>query len=92
MCHIGRDTHELAEDERALLGLLLADDILHARRVHAIAQRGDEREVRDAEQRVELVLLDDLVAARTYSSVQSRTIFRETARRDVCKRKGRKTY
>ena len=62
--HVVRDAHELGEHERRLLRAVLRDHELHRRRVHAVAQRRDDAEVRDAEQRVELVLLDRLVAAR----------------------------
>ena len=66
LAHVCGDAHELAEHQRALLGLLLRDDELHGSCVHAVTERGDDTEVGDAEQGVELVLLDRLVAVQFY--------------------------
>ena len=69
--HRTSDTHKLAQHQRALLGLLLADDKLHVGRVHAIAQWRDEREVGRAEQCVEFVLADRLVVVMHGDKVEA---------------------
>ncbi|GKT50494.1 uncharacterized protein ColSpa_10675 [Colletotrichum spaethianum] len=50
---------ELGQDEGAV-ALALADDVLHARRVHAVADRGDEANVGGAQQGEVLVLAEVL--------------------------------
>ena len=60
--HVARDAHELGEDERALLRALLRDHKLHRCRVHPVTEWGDHAEIRNRQQRIELVLLDRLVA------------------------------
>jgi hypothetical protein len=43
-------------------GRQMEKDTHHARRIHPVPQRCDDREVRDGEQGVELILLEGLVA------------------------------
>ena len=62
IAHVALDTHELGEDEGALLRALLRDHELHRSRVHTIAERRDHTKVGDRQERIELVLLDRLVA------------------------------
>lgn len=71
--HVVRDTHEFGEDERALLGALLCNDELHRCGVHAITERGDEGEIGDRQEGIELVFLDGLVVMVDGDEVQ-RTI------------------
>ena len=60
--HVARNTHELGKNERALLCALLCDDELHRRRVHTITEWSDDAKVCTAQECVELILLDGLVA------------------------------
>jgi hypothetical protein len=64
VANVVHDDHELREDERALSRALLREHELHARRLHPVLERRDDREVRDGEGRVEHVLRDRLVAMR----------------------------
>lgn len=61
MGHVRGDTHKLAEDQWTLVGLLLANDIFHTCRVHAIAKWSDKSEISNAQERVEFVLFDHLM-------------------------------
>lgn len=60
--HVLADSHKLTQNARALVRLLLCDDELHARGVHSVAQRRNNSKVGYAEERVELVLFQCLVA------------------------------
>ena len=60
--HAARDTHELGENEWRLLRAVLRENELHRRGVHAVAEGRDDAEVGDAQEGVELVFLDCLVA------------------------------
>jgi hypothetical protein len=71
--HVVRNTHEFGEDEWALLGPFLCNDELHRCGVHTVTERGDEGEVSDGQEGVELVLLDGLVVMVDGNEVQ-RTI------------------
>ena len=71
--HVVRNTHEFGEDEWALLGPFLSDDELHRCGVHTVTKGGDEGEISDGQEGVELVLLDGLVIMVDGNEVQ-RTI------------------
>lgn len=62
------NTHKFAEDERAVVRLLLGDDKLHGRGVHAVTERRDNSKVSHGEERIKLVLLDSLVAGLLLST------------------------
>ena len=46
--HVFADTHELAENARILSNGILCDHELHARGVHPISERCDDRKIGDA--------------------------------------------
>jgi hypothetical protein len=60
-----RRAHELGEDKRGFVGLVLAEDELHRSCVHAVSERGDEREVGNREEAKVFVPVDGLVAFRS---------------------------
>jgi hypothetical protein len=60
--HVLADTHELAQDERRMLRALLRDHELHRCSVHPIPEGRDHAEISGAQQRVEFVLSERLVA------------------------------
>jgi hypothetical protein len=60
-------THELRENQRRLVGLVLAENKLHRGGVHAVTETGDQGKVGNREQGKVLVALNSLVA--TVSSV-----------------------
>jgi hypothetical protein len=64
--HVLTDTHELTKNARVFPGVVLCDNVLHAGRVHAVAQGGDDSEVCDAQKCVELVFLESLMAKRQF--------------------------
>lgn len=64
--HVLTDTHELTKNARVLPGVVLRDNVLHAGRIHAVAQGGDDSEVCDAQKCVELVFLKSLMAKRQF--------------------------
>ena len=70
--------HELRKDQRRFVSLILTEDELHRRGVHAVSQRGDQSEVGHRQEAEVLVALDGLVAmvsadSRTHKCKRART-------------------
>lgn len=55
------DAHEFAEYASVLPRVVLRDNELHARRVHAVSEGSDHRKVGHAQQGVEFILLERLM-------------------------------
>lgn len=71
------NTHKLAQHEGRALRALLCDNELHRGRVHPVPEGRDYSEVCSAQQRVEFVLSEGLVAVGVITEV-------------MCGRKGRR--
>jgi hypothetical protein len=58
------DAHEFRKDEWCLVRPLLTNNVFHRRGIHSIPQGSDQRQIRNRQQRIKVVLLDCLVTVK----------------------------
>ena len=71
MFHILADAHELAKNTWALICLLLSDDELHTRGVHAVPKRCYNSKISNTEKGIKLVFFQRLVTRNFISGTHS---------------------
>ena len=71
MVHILADAHKLAKNTWALVRLLLSNDELHTRGVHAVPKRGYNGKISNTEKSIKLILFQRLVTGSLSSGTQS---------------------